>query len=150
MRKANISSPEMAEARQQGFFNISEASKLSGVSSKMIRHYEQIGLMPEANRTFANYRIFNESDINTLRFIKRSRSLGFSMKKIATLLDLYHDKKRPSAEVKRLANEHIKELEESIAEMQEMHAALSNLAKNCRGDERPECPILEGISCSHH
>ena len=141
--------PEMAEARQQGFFNISEAAKVSGVSAKMIRHYEQIGLMPAANRTFANYRIFNQSDINTLVFIKRARSLGFSMKKISTLLNLYHDKQRSSAEVKRLAQEHINELEDSITKMKEMRDSLSKLAHHCHGDERPDCPILDGISCVH-
>ena len=149
MQQKKQPKPEMAMARKQGFFNISEASKESGVSAKMIRHYEQIGLMPEANRTDANYRIFNQSDIHTLLFIKRARSLGFSMKKIATLLSLYHDKNRSIAEVKSLAQEHIKELEESMAKMQEMLNVLSKLAHHCHGDERPDCPILEGISCVH-
>lgn len=112
----------------------------------MIRYYEDIGLIPETNRTFANYRIFDQSAVNTLFFIKRARSLGFSMKKIATLLNLYHNKNRPSAEVKRLAQEHIKELEETMLKMQEMHDSLRMLANHCRGDERPDCPILDGIS----
>jgi len=138
--------PELAEARQHGFFNISEASKASGVSAKMIRHYEQIGLIRTANRTYANYRIFNQSDIHTLVFIKRARSLGFSMKKISTLLNLYNDKQRTSGEVKRLAQEHIKDLEDAMAKMQDMHDALSKLANHCHGDHRPDCPILDGLS----
>ena len=139
--------PEMSEARQQGFFNISEAAAVSGVSVKMIRHYEQIGLIPEATRTFANYRIFNQSDVHTLVFIKRARTLGFSMKKIATLLSLYQDKQRASAEVKQLAQEHINELTETINKLTEMRAELIKLAEHCHGDSRPECPILAGISC---
>lgn len=146
MSRNKMLPPEMAAARQQGYLSISEAALLSGVSAKMIRHYEDIGLIPETNRTFANYRIFDQSAVNTLLFIKRARSLGFSMKKIAKLLNLYHDKNRPSAEVKRLAQEHIKELEESLLKMQEMHDSLYLLANNCRGDERPDCPILDGIS----
>lgn len=149
MRRVQKPRPEMSQARQSGYYNISEASELSGVSAKMIRHYEQIGLMPEADRTDANYRIFSQSDIHTLQFIKRARSLGFSMKKIATLLNLYQDKGRPSSEVKRLAEEHIQSLDEAIKEMQEMRDTLANLARHCRGDELPDCPILEGISCSH-
>lgn len=136
----------MAEARQKGYFNISEAAKFSGVSAKMIRHYEEIGLIPAPNRTMANYRIFDRSAVNTLLFIKRARSLGFSMKKIATLLSLYHDKNRPSAEVKRIAQQQIRELEDSMHQMQKMLDALSELENHCRGDERPDCPILDGIS----
>jgi Cu(I)-responsive transcriptional regulator len=139
--------PEMSEARQQGFYNISQAAKLSGISAKMIRHYEKIGLIPDSHRTLANYRIFNEADIHSLIFIKRARSLGFSMKKIATLLDLYNDKNRSSADVKKLANQHIQELEESMLKLQQMTNALRELADHCQGDHRPDCPILEGMSC---
>ena len=146
MQKALRPRPEMIEARHSGYYNISQASELSGVSSKMIRHYESIGLMPTADRTLSNYRIFKQTDIHTLQFIKRSRSLGFSMKKIATLLNLYHDKDRPSADVKRLADEHIHELDKSIKQMQKMRDILANFSEHCRGDNRPECPILEGIS----
>lgn len=139
--------PEMSEARQQGFFNISEAAKLSGISAKMIRHYEKIGLIPDSTRTQANYRIFKESDIHSLIFIKRARSLGFSMKRIATLLDLYHDKNRSSADVKKLASQHIEELEETMQKLQQMTDALRELADSCQGDHRPDCPILAGMSC---
>ncbi len=141
--------PELAEARQKGFYNISDAAHLSGVSAKMIRHYEQIGLIPAAHRTYANYRIFSQSDVHTLIFIKRARTLGFSMKKIATLLSLYQDEKRSSAEVKRLVQEHIRELEDSMLQLQQMRDALGNLAHLCHGDNRPDCPILEGISSVH-
>lgn len=147
MPRNTISKPELSEARQQGFYNISEAAKLSGISAKMIRHYEKIGLIPDSNRTLANYRIFKESDIHSLIFIKRARSLGFSMKRIATLLDLYNDKNRSSADVKKLANQHIRELEESMQKLQQMTDALRELADSCHGDERPDCPILEGMSC---
>lgn len=147
MPKSNVNKPEMSEARQQGFYNISQAAKLSGISAKMIRHYEKIGLIPDSNRTLANYRIFKEADIHSLIFIKRARSLGFSMKRIATLLDLYNDKNRSSADVKKLACQHIQELEETMQKLQQMNNALRELADNCQGDLRPDCPILEGMAC---
>ena len=146
MRKNTQPRPELAEARQKGFFNIGEASAISGVSAKMIRHYEQIGLIQAANRTFANYRVYNEADVHTLKFVKRARSLGFSIKQISVLLSLWQDKSRSSAEVKRLALEHVTELEEKIREMQIMSNAIKDLAQHCHGDHRPDCPIIEGLA----
>ena len=138
--------PELSEARQKGFFNIGEASAFSGVSAKMIRHYEQIGLIPEANRTFANYRIYSEADVHTLRFIKRARLLGFSIQQISVLLSLWQDKGRSSAEVKRLALEHVAELENKIRELQAMSNEIKRLAEHCHGDHRPDCPIIENLA----
>jgi Cu(I)-responsive transcriptional regulator len=140
--------PELAEARQQGMHNIGEASAATGVSAKMIRHYESIGLIPKAGRTFAGYRLYATADLHRLRFIKRSRSLGFSMKQIATLLALWSDRHRASAEVKQLAQAHAAELGERILEMQAMQRTLLELSRHCRGNHRPECPILDDLAGS--
>ena len=144
----NTIRPELAEARDQGLHNIGEAAALSGVNAKMIRHYEAIGLVPEADRTFAGYRLYSDADVHRLRFIKRARSLGFSMKRIETLLGLWNDRGRSSADVKRLAKEHAAELEQRIAEMQAMQRTLETLARRCHGDSRPECPILDELGHS--
>jgi MerR family gold-responsive transcriptional activator of gol and ges genes len=125
--------------------NIGELARSSGVNAKLIRHYESIGLIPKATRTAAGYRVYNNNDIQFLRFIKRSRSLGFSMKEIKKLIGLWRNKVRASREVKNLALEHIHALEIKIQEMQEMADNLRVLAKNCHGDTRPECPILSGL-----
>lgn len=138
--------PELSDARGQGLHNIGEAAALSGVSAKMIRHYEAIGLMPVAHRTFANYRLYSGSDVHRLRFIKRARTLGFSLKQIEALLGLWTDPRRSSAEVKRLARKHIRELEGRIAEMQAMQRTLETLARHCHGDARPDCPILDDLA----
>jgi MerR family copper efflux transcriptional regulator len=106
--------PELAEARKQGFHNIGEASAATGVSAKMIRHYESAGLIPRANRTFAGYRLYADADLHRLRFIKRSRNLGFSMKQIQTLLALWSNQNRASSEVKKLAQAHASELGKKI------------------------------------
>ena len=137
--------PELADARGQGWHNIGEAAALTGVTAKMIRHYESIGLIPPANRTFANYRLYNDADLHRLRFIKRSRSLGFSMKQIETLLGLWNDPRRASAEVKQLAKAHAKALGEKIRELEAMQRTLETLARHCHGDHRPECPILDDL-----
>jgi MerR family copper efflux transcriptional regulator len=137
--------PELADAREQGFHNIGEAAELTGVSAKMIRHYESIGLIPPASRTFANYRLYNDADLHRLRFVKRARSLGFPMKQIETLLGLWNDPRRTSAAVKKLAREHADELGRKIRELQSMQRTLENLAKHCHGDQRPECPILDDL-----
>src|SRR5690606_33807575 len=105
-------SPELADALRNGFHNIGQASELSGVSSKMIRHYEAIGLIRPSARTFANYRLYADADLHRLRFIKRARTLGFSMERIRGLLALWDDPQRASAEVKRLAQAHAAELGE--------------------------------------
>ena len=138
--------PELADAREQGFHNIGEAAQLSGVSAKMIRHYESIGLIPEAGRTFAGYRLYNDSDVHRLRFIKRARGLGFAMKEVEQLLGLWADTARASAEVKELAQRHADELGARIAEMQAMQRTLQNLAHRCHGNDRPDCPILDDLS----
>lgn len=144
----NALRPELAEAREQGLHNIGEAAALSGVSAKMIRHYESIGLVPEAARTFAGYRLYSDADVHRLRFVKRARNLGFSMKQIEVLLSLWSDRSRASADVKRLANEHAAELAERIAEMQAMQRTLEDLARRCHGDGRPECPILDDLAAT--
>lgn len=150
MRNNTQPGPELAEARRNGLFNIGEASSVSGVSAKMIRHYEQIGLIPAANRTFANYRIYSEADVHTLKFIKRARALGFSIPQISELLNLWQDKTRSSADVKRLALEHVAGLENKIREMQLMSDAIKGLAEHCHGDHRPDCPILEDLAQGAH
>ena len=138
--------PELGEARQQGLHNIGEAAALSGVSAKMIRHYELIGVIPAGARTFAGYRLYNDSDVHRLRFIKRARGLGFAMKEVEQLLGLWADTSRASAEVKELAKRHADELGERIAEMQAMQRTLQNLAHRCHGNDRPDCPILDDLS----
>lgn len=137
---------ETADARSAGFHNIGEAAEASGVSAKMIRHYEAIGLMPAADRTFSNYRIYGEAEIHSLRFIKRARGLGFSMKQIEALLGLWRQRRRSSAQVKKLALDHAADLDRRIVEMQAMRDTLLTLATRCHGDERPDCPILEDLS----
>ena len=126
--------------------NIGEAAKASGVSAKMIRHYEQVGLFAEVARTEAGYRLYDERDIQTLRFIRHSRDLGFSIVQIRELLTLWQDRRRPSRQVKALAEAHLAELDAKLAELQAMKASLQHLVHCCHGDDRPDCPILEGLA----
>jgi Cu(I)-responsive transcriptional regulator len=126
--------------------NIGQAAASSGVSAKMIRHYEENGFIPRAKRTPAGYRIYAEADIHTLRFIRRARDLGFSLKEFKTLLGLWGNRKRESADVKRLALRHVEELDARIAEMRAMRKTLAHLAEHCHGDHRPDCPILDDLS----
>ena len=137
---------ENVVARRDGLSNIGEAAQASGVSSKMIRHYEQIGLLPKAARTASGYRIYREADIHQLRFVRRGRDLGFSMKEIAALLGLWNNRRRASANVKVLAAKHVADLDARIAELKAMRATLENLVAHCHGDQRPECPILEDLA----
>jgi len=137
---------ELSDARREGFFNISEAAEASGVSAKMIRHYEETGLIPKAGRTVAGYRIYREADVHILRFVRRARDLGFSMKEIAGLLGLWQDRRRASSDVKRMANRHIAELDARIAVLQGMRRTLEHLAHCCHGDDRPDCPILDDLA----
>ncbi len=123
--------------------NIGQLAKSSGVNAKLIRHYESIGLIPKAQRTDSGYRVYSETDIQFLRFIKRSRKLGFSMKEIKKLINLWRNKSRASKDVKTLALNHIRDLETKIIELEDMVKNLKALAKNCHGDQRPECPIIE-------
>lgn len=126
-------------------FNIGEAAQYAGVSAKMIRHYEAVGLISKANRTLSNYRTYSEKDIHTLRFIRQARNLGFTIEKIAALLTLWQDRRRPSRKVKELASLHIRELDARIQELTDMKRTLELLVENCHGDDRPNCPILSGI-----
>lgn len=126
--------------------NIGEASRASGVGAKLIRYYESIGLIPEAGRTAAGYRVYSVNDVNVLRFIKRARTLGFSIERIQRLVGLWQDRNRPSAEVKRVALDHVAELEAKIAELRAMSDTLKELASACHGDDRPDCPILRDLA----
>jgi MerR family transcriptional regulator, copper efflux regulator len=137
---------ELADAKRDGLFNIGQAAEASGVSAKMIRHYEENGFIPKAGRTVAGYRIYKEADVHVLRFIRRARNLGFSLKEIKTLLGLWQSRRRESAEVKKLAMKHVAELDARIAEMQAMRRTLTNLAEHCHGDDRPDCPILDDLA----
>lgn len=125
---------------------IGQLSKASGVSAKMIRYYESIELLPPAERTESNYRIYADKDVHRLRFIHRARKLGFSLDHIRVLMALWQDQSRSSREVKSLAIEHIGELEARIAEMQSMVDLLQKLTHQCQGNDRPDCPILEELA----
>ncbi len=125
--------------------NIGQASSQSGVSAKMIRYYESIGLMPEAGRSQAGYRVYSARDVHLLRFVRRSRDLGFALEDIRMLLGLWQDDERPSAAVKDIALKHIDELTRKIAELQAMKRSLQHLAEACHGDDRPDCPILDDL-----
>lgn len=123
--------------------NIGEAAQASGVSAKMIRYYEQIGLIGPVARTGSGYRTYTDADVHALRFIRRARDLGFQVEGIAELLSLWRDRSRHSADVKRVALEHVAELQRKIAELEGMANTLRELAAGCAGDDRPDCPILE-------
>lgn len=127
-------------------WNIGEAARRSGVSAKMVRHYESLGLLPAVQRTDAGYRQYGEAEVHTLRFIRRARDLGFSMDEIAQLLKLWQNRRRSSAEVRRIASRHIDDLSRKLAEMEAMRRTLQHLVHCCHGDERPECPILDELS----
>ncbi len=126
--------------------NIGEAAKASGVSAKMIRHYEGVGLFPEAARTDSGYRQYSGKEVSTLRFIRQSRDLGFSIEQIRELLALWQNRKRPSRQVKALAQAHIEELDEKLKELLAMKATLEHLVHCCHGDDRPDCPIIETLA----
>ena len=130
--------------------NIGEASKASGVSAKMIRYYEQIGLLPAAGRTGSGYRSYGPSDVHKLRFVRRARDLGFSVERIGELLGLWQDRSRHSADVKRLSLEHVAQLRAKIVELQEMVATLQTLATCRAGDDRPDCPIITSLEGDEH
>ncbi|HEV7258416.1 MAG TPA: Cu(I)-responsive transcriptional regulator [Bosea sp. (in: a-proteobacteria)] len=126
--------------------NIGEAAKRSGVSAKMIRYYESIGLIEAPQRTQAQYRVYEADDVHTLRFVRRSRNLGFSLEETRALLALWRDKSRASADVKQLAMSHVRDLEAKAAELQAMADTLRHLAEHCHGDARPDCPILSDLA----
>ncbi len=125
---------------------IGQAARASGASAKMIRHYEAIGLIAPAERRDSNYRLYSEGDVGRLRFIRRARDLGFSIDRIRDLLALWTNRGRSSGEVKRIALAHIAELEERIAGMRDMVVTLHDLADGCAGNDRPDCPIIEGLA----
>ena len=125
--------------------NIGQAARHSGLSAKMIRYYESIGLLRPAGRSDSGYRRYGEQDLHVLAFIKRSRDMGFSVERIGELLQLWRDRTRHSADVKLMALEHVAVLQQRIAELQDMVQTVQVLADCCAGDERPDCPILRGI-----
>jgi Cu(I)-responsive transcriptional regulator len=125
---------------------IGEAARRAGVSARMLRHYESLGLLPPIARSDSGYRQYSAADVHVLRFIRRSRDLGFSMEEITTLLGLWQDQERTSASVKQIAQAHIQTLTERIAAMQAMQRSLQTLVRCCHGDERPECPILDDLA----
>jgi Cu(I)-responsive transcriptional regulator len=128
-----------------GAVNIGEAAKATGVSAKMIRHYEEVGLLPPPRRTYAGYRQYVDADLHTLRFIRHARDLGFSIRQIGELVGLWQNRRRPSSKVKALAQAHIDELERKAAETLAMKRTLEHLVHCCHGDERPDCPILDTL-----
>jgi MerR family transcriptional regulator, copper efflux regulator len=128
--------------------NIGQAAKASGVTAKMIRYYESIALIKAGKRTDSGYRVYGDNDVHTLRFIKRARTLGFSLEQIADLLSLWQDPARASADVKAIAQEHVAQLEQRIRELTEMRDTLNELAHACSGDHRPDCPILHSLALS--
>lgn len=125
--------------------NIGAAARASGVSAKMIRYYEQTRLIPAASRSDSGYRAYAQADVHRLQFIRRARDLGFSVAEIGALLDLWNDRSRKSADVKRLAQQHIAELERRMQNLRQMADTLEQLVGCCAGDERPECPILDSL-----
>ena len=126
--------------------NIGDAARLSGVSAKMVRHYESLGLLPRVGRTDSGYRQYAETEVHTLRFIKRARDLGFSMDEISELVGLWQNRRRASANVRRVAQKHAEDLAHRIEAMQEMQRTLQHLIHCCHGDERPDCPILDALA----
>jgi Cu(I)-responsive transcriptional regulator len=127
-------------------FNIGQAAARSGVSAKMVRHYESLGLLPDVGRTDAGYRQYRDKDVHTLRFIRRARDLGFGMAEIAQLLKLWQNRRRASADVKRIALAHVADLDRRMQELDAMKRTLGRLADCCHGDQRPDCPILDELA----
>jgi MerR family copper efflux transcriptional regulator len=126
--------------------NIGQAASASGVSAKMIRYYESIALIPPGRRSESGYRIYSDNDLHALRFVKRARTLGFSLDQIRDLLSLWQNKQRASADVKTIALGHVDELNQRIAELTEMRDTLQTLAQCCKGNDRPDCPILQSLA----
>ncbi|PXX57547.1 Cu(I)-responsive transcriptional regulator [Pseudomonas sp. LAMO17WK12:I10] len=126
--------------------NIGQAARKSGLSAKMIRYYESIGLLRPAHRSDSGYRLYGDDDLHSLAFIKRSRDLGFSLEEVGKLLTLWQDRQRASADVKALARQHIDELNRKIAELAGLRDTLQDLVQHCHGDHRPDCPILKDLA----
>ena len=125
---------------------IGVAAQRAGISARMVRHYEALGLLPGVARTDSGYRQYTAADVHTLQFIRRARDLGFSMDEIAELLALWRNRRRSSASVKRIAQAHIEDLDQRIAAMQAMQRSLQALVACCQGDDRPDCPILDDLA----
>lgn len=145
---AKVATLELSDARRAGFHNIGEAARQSGVSAKMIRHYESLRLLKEAPRTLSGYRLYDDTDLHTLRFIRRARDLGFAIKEIQQLLSLWQNRRRASADVRRVAQAHIATLETKIRELQGMRRTLEQLVHHCHGDDRPDCPIIDDLAAA--
>lgn len=126
--------------------NIGTAAERSGVAAKTIRYYESVGLIQPAERTAAGYRVYGTQDVETLRFVQRARSLGFSVEEVSNLLALWRDRSRSSAEVKALARHRVEDIDRKVAELTEMRETLLHLMERCHGDDRPDCPILQGLA----
>lgn len=126
--------------------NIGDAAKASGVSAKMIRHYEEVGLLPTAERSESGYRLYRDADVHTLRFIRQARDLGFAIPVIGELVGLWQNRRRSSRVVKAVAQAHIEELEQKAKDILAMKATLEHLVHCCNGDDRPDCPIIEGLA----
>jgi MerR family copper efflux transcriptional regulator len=147
MRATPLAPPPEPAAGAPGWpVHIGTAATRSGVSAKMVRHYESLGLLPRVRRTDSGYRQYTEADVHQLRFIKRSRDLGFSMSEIGELLGLWNNRRRTSASVKRIAQAHVDDLAARIEAMQAMKRTLQHLVHGCHGDERPDCPILDDLA----
>ena len=138
--------PSAPDARTGASVTIGEAAQHSGVSAKMVRHYEALGLLGKVARTESGYRLYSPADVHTLRFIKRCRDLGFSMAEIAELVGLWQNRRRASSSVKRIAQKHVDELTQRIEAMQSMQRTLATLLACCHGDDRPDCPILDDLA----
>jgi Cu(I)-responsive transcriptional regulator len=126
--------------------NIGDVASATGLTTKAIRYYESIDLIPRASRSAGGYRQYDDNDLQTLRFIRRARDLGFSVEKVSELLSLYRDRNRPSSEVKKIVELRLKEIEAKVDELLSLRATLERLAHSCHGDERPDCPILEDLA----
>lgn len=141
---------ELADARRRGWLSIKQAADSARVSAKMIRHYEQVGLLGKARRTTAGYRIYDDHDVQTLRFVRRARDLGFSIKEISDLLALWQDKERSGTDVGKMVQAHVATLDARIAELQAIRRSLQHLADKVDADERPEHPVLEDLTEAVH
>lgn len=140
------SRPEGTRSPDRWPIAIGQAARRSGISAKMVRHYESLGLLPRVTRTGSGYRQYGEADVRQLRFIRRARDLGFSLDEITELLGLWSNRGRASASVKRIAQRHVDELTARIASLQAMQRSLQELLHDCHGDERPDCPILDDLA----